>query len=95
MMTFAQERNLNLPDFFHRLFSQLHTYLCLLVFLVFLVIQITLTGGIFETGAYGVPSKSQNATVLGQGGPCSNPSWVCRWHHPFGTKKLPSFSTQY
>ena len=25
--------------------------------------------GIFETGAYGVPSKSQNPTVLGQGGP--------------------------
>ena len=24
--------------------------------------------GIFETGAYGVPSKSQNPTVLGQGG---------------------------
>lgn len=37
-----------------------------------------LTDGIFETGAYGVPSKSQNPTVLGQGGPsnteCSNPS---------------------
>ena len=65
MMTFAQERNLNLPDFF----SQLHKYLCLLVFIVFLVIQITLTDGIFETGAYEVPSKSQNATVLGQGGP--------------------------
>ena len=36
-----------------------------------------LTDGIFETGAYGVPSKSQNATVLSQGGPsstqCSNP----------------------
>ena len=38
----------------------------------------TLTDGIFETGAYGVPSKSQNPTVLGQGGPsstqCSNPN---------------------
>ena len=47
-----------------------------------------LTDGIFETGAYGVSSKSQNPTVLGQGGPsstqCSNPSWACRWHHPFG-----------
>ena len=36
--------------------------------------------GIFETGAYGVPSKSQNPTVLGQRGPsstqCSNPSWA-------------------
>ena len=27
-----------------------------------------LTDDIFETGAYGVPSKSQNPTVLGQGG---------------------------
>ena len=39
-----------------------------------------LTDGIFETGAYGVPSKSQNPTDLGQGGPfstqCSNPSWA-------------------
>ena len=26
-----------------------------------------LTDGIFETGAYGVPSKSQNKTFLGQG----------------------------
>ena len=35
-----------------------------------------LTDGIFETGAYGVPSKSQNPTILGQSGPsctqCSN-----------------------
>ena len=30
-----------------------------------------LTDGIFETGAYGVPSKSQNSTVLCQGGPSS------------------------
>ena len=27
-----------------------------------------LTDGIFETGAYAVPSKSQNSTALGQGG---------------------------
>ena len=27
-----------------------------------------LTDGIFETGAYWVPSKSQNPTILGQGG---------------------------
>jgi hypothetical protein len=27
-----------------------------------------LTDSIFETGAYGVPSKSQNPTVLGQSG---------------------------
>ena len=40
---------------------------------------LTLTDGIFETGAYGVPSKSQNQTILGQDGPfstqCSNLSW--------------------
>ena len=38
----------------------------------------TLTDGIFETGAYGVPSKSQKPIVLGLGGSsttqCSNPS---------------------
>ena len=54
-----------------------------------------LTDGIFKTGAYGVPSKSQNPIVLGQGGPssapCSNPSWACRWHHPFGTNNYPPF----
>ena len=33
---------------------------------------IYLTDTIFETGAYGVPSKSQNPTVLGQGGLPSN-----------------------
>jgi hypothetical protein len=31
----------------------------------------TMTYSIFETGAYKVPSKSQNPTVLGQGGPSS------------------------
>ena len=54
-----------------------------------------LTDGIFETGAYGVPRKSQNPTVSGQGCPsstqCSNPSWACRWHHPFGTNSYPPF----
>ena len=44
-----------------------------------------LTDSIFETGAYEVPSKSQNQTVLSQGGPsstqCSNPSWASHWHH--------------
>ena len=30
-----------------------------------------LTDSIFEIGAYRVPSKSQNPTVLGQGGPSS------------------------
>ena len=50
-----------------------------------------LADGIFETGAEGVPSKSQNPAILGQGGPsstqCSNlaPSV---WHH-----RLPSIST--
>ena len=34
-------------------------------------IKCHLTDGIFETGAYGVPSKSQNPTVLGQGGASS------------------------
>ena len=22
---------------------------------------------------------------------CSNPSWACRWHHPFGTNNYPLF----
>ena len=40
-----------------------------------------LTDNIFETGAYQVLSKSQNPTVLGQGGPsstqCSHPKiWI-------------------
>ena len=43
-------------------------------------VTLILTDGIFETGAYGVPSKSQKLTVLGQGGPSStqssNPSWA-------------------
>ena len=43
-------------------------------------LPVALTDGIFETGAYGVPSKSQNSTILGQGGPsstqCLNPSWA-------------------
>ena len=30
---------------------------------------IPFTDGIFLTGVYAVPSKSQNSTVLGQGGP--------------------------
>ena len=54
-----------------------------------------LTDGIFETGAYGVPSKSQNPTVLGQGGPsstqCSHSGWACCWRHPFGTNNFPPF----
>ena len=63
-------------------------------------LDLRLTDGILETGAYGVPSKSQNPTILGQGGPsstqCSNNSWACRWHHPFGTNNYPPFrhSTQ-
>ena len=31
-------------------------------------VRLDLTDGIFETGAYGVPSKSQNPTVLGHSG---------------------------
>ena len=46
--------------------------------------KMLLTDSIFETGAYEVPSKSQNPTILGQGGPsstqCSHPSWACHWH---------------
>ena len=42
--------------------------------------KVPLTDGIFETGEYGVPSKSQTPPVLGQGGPSStqysNPSWA-------------------
>ena len=34
---------------------------------IFVFSATSLTDGIFETGAYGVPSKSQNPTVLGQG----------------------------
>ena len=34
-----------------------------------------LTDEIFETGAYGVPSKLQNPTVLCQRGPFSNAKW--------------------
>ena len=36
----------------------------------------SLTDGIFETGAYGVPSKSQNPTLLNQGGPSSKISML-------------------
>ena len=54
-----------------------------------------LTDGIFETGAYAVPSKSQNSTVLGQGGSssiqCSSPSLAWRWCHRFGTNNYPPF----
>ena len=44
-----------------------------------------LKDGIFESGAYGVPSKSQNPTVLGLSGPsstqCSNPGHdICAIH---------------
>ena len=41
-----------------------------------------LTDGIFETGAYGVKVVQ-----------CSNPSWACRWRHPFGTNNYPPFDT--
>ena len=36
--------------------------------------SVALKDGIFETGVYRVPSKSQNPTVLGQGGPSSTQS---------------------
>jgi hypothetical protein len=38
-------------------------------------LYIALTDGVFETGAYGVPSELQNPTILGQGGPSSNAKW--------------------
>ena len=42
-------------------------------------LDMSFTDGIFENGAYGVPRKSQNPSILGQGGPsstqCSNPSY--------------------
>ena len=50
--------------------------------------------GIFETGAYRVPSKSQNPTVLDCGlssTQYSNLSWACHWHHLFGTNNYPPF----
>ena len=47
---------------------------------VLMNIMEALTDGIFETGTLGVLSKSQNPTILGQGGPsstqCSNPVWA-------------------
>ena len=53
-------------------------YVCM--YIVLLKNENPLTNGIFETGAYEVPSKSQNPTVLGQGGPYStqylNLSWA-------------------
>ena len=43
------------------------------------------------------PTKSQNQTILGQGGPystqCSKPNWACSWHHPFGTIRLAPTTT--
>ena len=55
----------------------------------------SLTDGIFESSAHGVPSKSQNPIVLNQGGPssteCSNPIQACCWRHPFGTNNYPPF----
>ena len=57
--------------------------------LEWLILGGLLTDSIFETGAYRVPSKSLNPTVLGQGGPCStqcsHPSRACCWRHPFDT----------
>ena len=35
--------------------------------------KVILTDTNFETGAYGVTSKSQNPTILGQGGPMVTP----------------------
>ena len=47
-----------------------------------------LTDGIFETGAYGVPSKSQNPTVLGQD---LVPNVQTLAGHDVGTNNYPPF----
>ena len=44
---------------------------CVSTCLSIIAFIILLTDGIFENGAYRVPNKSQNPTVLGQGGPSS------------------------
>ena len=56
---------------------------------------ICLTGAIFETGAYGVPSKSPKSFICGgvrqtinlkspgKGAPPSTPSWGLQWHPLF------------
>ena len=59
-----------------------------------------LTDSIFDIDAYKVPSKSQNPTILGQGGrsstQCLLSGWACCWRHPFGKNNYPPFghSTQ-
>ena len=64
--TYSPRQSLSVINFF--LFQNVHISLS----------DFYLTDGIFETGAYGVLSKSQNPAILGQGGPsstqCSNPS---------------------
>ena len=62
----------------------------LIDFWMLIFLKLPLTDDIFETGAYRDPSKSQNSTVLGQGGSSStqsNPSWAFCWH-----QQLPSIS---
>ena len=74
-----------LPCLKHPLFPRTHIHVSMLLprdffhnvfYMMLSVDQITnwipLTGGIFETGAYVVPSKSQNPTVSGRGGPSSS-----------------------
>ena len=51
-------------------------------------ITVPLTDGIFETGAYGVPSKSQNPTVLGQD---LVPNVQTLAGHDVGTNNYPPF----
>ena len=54
---------------------------------------------IFDTGAYGVASKSQNPIVLGQGGPsstqCSNHSWACSCNFFTHTTKTSQKSSKW
>ena len=47
-----------------------------------------LTDGIFEAGAYGVPSKSQNPTALGQSGTQCNCNVLTLVRHIVGTVHL-------
>ena len=51
-------------------------------------ITVPLTDDIFETGAYGVPSKSQNPTVLGQD---LVPNVQTLAGHDVGTNNYPPF----
>ena len=50
-----------------------------------------LTGGIFETDAYGVPSKSQNPIILGQGSQLMSSKQFYTTYLPLPSKLPTSF----